>query len=150
LEASLAALDEVRGVLNEIRQVRQIRTQAAELATRLGDDPARGGLAEVTQRVVRKCDSLEERLHNPKAEIVYDILAQRGGTQLLSNLVFVYVTTGWGDGAPTQGTREVFAGLQGEHAALSAELAELRRGDVAEIDRLATELGLPRILVAGS
>jgi len=150
LEASLAALDEVRGVLNEIRQVRQIRTQAAELATRLGDDPARGGLAEVTQRVVRKCDSLEERLHNPKAEIVYDILAQRGGTQLLSNLVFVYVTTGWGDGAPTQGTREVFAGLQGEHAALSAELAELRRGDVAEIDRLASELGLPRILVAGS
>jgi len=146
-KASLAALAEIRGVLDEIRTVRQVRDQAAELASRLGDDPARAPLVEVTKRVVAKCDSLEERLHNPKAEVVYDILAQRGGTQLLSNLVFVYETFGWGDGAPTQGAREVFDGLKTQHAALSAELAELERGDVAEIDRLASELGLPRILL---
>ncbi|MND02691.1 hypothetical protein D3C83_221690 [compost metagenome] len=65
----------------------------------------------------------------------------------MSNLVFVYTTLGWGDGAPTQGATEVLAELRSQHAALRAELAALRAGEVAEIDRLAGALGLPRILV---
>ncbi len=48
----------------------------------------------------------------PKAEIVYDILAQRGGTQLHSNLDFLYISAIWGEGAPTQGVREVAAELE--------------------------------------
>ena len=146
-EAALTALDDIRGVLADIDEVRRIRAQADDLAARLGDVERHAALRAVARRAVERCEALEERLHNPKAEVVYDILAQRGGTQLLSNLVFAYVTLNWGDGPPTQGAVEVLSEHRARHAELREELAALRAGEIADIERLATELGLPRILV---
>ena len=60
--------------------------------------------------IAARCDVLERQLHNPTAEVTYDILAQRGGAML--------VLAAWrrccafadeGDGAPTQGMKEMFA-----------------------------------------
>src|SRR5207244_8846213 len=66
-----------------------------------------------------KLDALEEKLHNPKAQVAYDILAMKGGAKLYSQLIFLYNLLLESDGAPTQGIREV-------HAEQSAELHRLR------------------------
>ena len=94
-----------------------------------------------------RLDALEARLHNPKAEIVYDILAQRGGAQLYSRLAPLLDWVGSGDGAPTQGVREVFADQQRELADRQADLDRLLAADLAAVDAAAANLGLPRIYV---
>ena len=48
-------------------------------------------------------------MHNSKAEITYDLLAQKGGARLYSTLGTVYGTVVDTDVAPTQGAREVYA-----------------------------------------
>ena len=145
-ETALASLDEIRGVLDDIRTVRAIREQAADLAGRLKGDVRATALVAAAAKLVADCDALEARLHNPKAQVVYDILAFRGGVQLLSNLVWIYENLTWGEGLPTQGVREVWTELKQRRATLGAELATLESADVAKVNRMAEELALPRIL----
>ena len=148
-DAALAALDDLRAVMADIRTVRAIRAQASDLLARLGESDERKPLRAATNRLAERCEEIDRRLHNPGAEVVYDILARPGGTRLLSNLVFVYETLRWGEGAPTQGAREVWAELRAEKDRLHGEVESLVAGDVAEIDRVARELELPRIIVPG-
>lgn len=149
VEAALGLRDRIDGVVADVRRVRSLRLQANDLATRLAGDPRAAELVEAAKRLAGACDALEARLHNPRAEVVYDILAQKGGTRLHSNLVFLYDwALLYGDGAPTQGVREVQAELEREIAALDAELAALEAGPLAEVERLARELDLPRLLPA--
>jgi len=146
-DAALAVLDDIRGVIADIRTVRAVRDQVDDLGKRLEGEESTSQLRELTRTIAARCDALEERLHNPHAKVVYDILAQKGGTQLLSNLVFVYETVAGGEGSPTQGAREVWDGLRAEKAELHGEVESLVSGPVAELDRIAAELSLPRIIV---
>jgi photosystem II stability/assembly factor-like uncharacterized protein len=151
LEAQLAFSLEVRETLNRVAAdvvaVRAIRAQAKDLAERLTGDARGADLVPVARRLVEQCEALEAELHNPKAEVVYDILAQRGGTQLHSNLVFLYVYSGSGDGPPTQGEREVFAELRQRIQTLEGKLAEIQSGSLAELERQADAMKLPRVIL---
>jgi hypothetical protein len=81
-------------------------------------------------------------MHNPEAQVVYDILARQGGTKLYSRITPLYMWAVSGDGAPTQGSREVYAEQRRELDALDAELRALVAGDVAALNRRARELEL--------
>ncbi|MDQ1349325.1 MAG: hypothetical protein QG573_2704 [Acidobacteriota bacterium] len=150
-QAQLAFALELRADLNrvvaDIGEVRAIQAQADDLAQRLVGDGRAAGLVAAANRVSRSAAALEARLHNPKAEIVYDILAQRGGTQLHSNLVFLYISAVWGEGAPTMGVREVAAELEALIADLEGKLAELKSGELADLEQQARALNLPRVLL---
>ena len=43
-------------------------------------------LFEASEAAMKQADAIEDKLHNPTAEVVYDILAMRGGTRLYSRL----------------------------------------------------------------
>ena len=137
-------------VVADVGELRAIQAQAADLEKRLAGNGRAADLVALARRVTAAAAALEARFHNPKAEVVYDILAQRGGTQLHSNLTFLYVSATWGDGAPTQGMREVAAELATKQSALEAQLAELKGGDLAELEREAQALHLPRVLLKQS
>ena len=92
-------------------------------------------------------DALERRFHNPTAEVTYDILAMRGGAQLYSRLSPLYGFAADGDGAPTQGVREVFAGQKKELEALEGELAVLLGDRLADINRQARDAGVEFVRV---
>ncbi|MBP6514067.1 MAG: hypothetical protein KA224_02735, partial [Steroidobacteraceae bacterium] len=74
---------EARAALNrlgdDIEEARAIRAQAGDLAKRLAADPAAAALVEAARAVAARCDVLEARMHNPEAEVVYDVLAGRSG-----------------------------------------------------------------------
>ncbi len=137
-------------VVADVGELRAIQAQAKELAERLTGDARAVALVASARRVTAAAAALETRFHNSNAEIVYDILAQRGGTQLHSKLAFLYAYAISGEGAPTQGEREVHAELEAERAALEGRLAELKSGDIAELERQARELKLPRVLLKQS
>ena len=92
-------------------------------------------------------DALEARLHNPTAEVVYDILAQRGGAQLYSRVAPLLDWARDADGVPTQGMKEIFAQHQEELARLDAEWRELQASRVRPLNEQARALGLAYVSV---
>ena len=147
LEFALDLRADLDRVVADIGELREMRTQAGDLADRLTGNGRAAGVAAAAKRVAEEAAALEERFHNPKAEIVYDILAQRGGTQLHSNLVFLYLSAISGAGAPTQGMREVSMELKTKLAELERKLADLKSGGLSELEREARALKLPRVLL---
>jgi photosystem II stability/assembly factor-like uncharacterized protein len=147
LDTALDLRQGIDAVENDVRRLRAMREQADELFRRLADDPDAAALVEAAGRLSKAAGGLEARFHNPKAQVVYDILAQKGGTQLLSNLIFLYSNVIDGDGAPTQGMTETAAALRDQRADLERELAKLESGELADVDRISGELGLPRVLL---
>lgn len=126
LERQLAFSHELRDAISSVsRSVARLRSIRSQLQARV--DLARGqerlaGFVTAAQALVARCDALEERLHNPRARVTYDILAQKGGARLYSRLIFLYETLNDSDGPPTQGLREVFGEQRRELEVLRAEL----------------------------
>lgn len=103
-------------------------------------------LLKAGDAVVAKIDGIEAKLHNPSAEVTYDILAQRGGAQLYSRLSPLQMWTVSGEGAPTQGMQQVLAEYEKELAPIEQEVQVLLSKDVADINARATSLGLEFVI----
>ena len=71
----------------------------------------------------------------------YDILAQKGGTKLYSRLSPLLEWATQGDGAPTQGLREVYAAQHQELQQCDAEFQALLSKDLAALNAQAASLG---------
>ena len=135
-------LTRLAGIVHDLRSVReQVRVRASSWAG------SSAPLAEAAEALARKCDALEERLHNPKAEVAYDILARPGGAKLYSRLAPLYSWAHDGDGPPTQGMREVYAGLRKELDALAAEWKAILETDVPALNARARELAPDLVVV---
>jgi photosystem II stability/assembly factor-like uncharacterized protein len=130
-------LNRLSSIVRDLRAVReQVRSRSAAVKGVAGTAP----LVAAAAALVAKCDALEGKLHNPKAQVTYDILAQPGGAQLYSRLAPLYSEVQDGDGRPTQGMRDVYAGLKEELDALSAQWKTILETDVPDLNAKAREL----------
>ncbi len=130
--------------VNRLRSVRKQLTEHNEL---LKDDPKAETLVKDSKALIAKLDALEEKLHNPKAEVTYDILAQKGGAQLYSQLAQLFDFIKDGDGAPTQGLRDEYAEQSKALRKYVAEFQNLVKGDLANLNDAAKKLDAPTVLV---
>ena len=154
LEAQLAfalrvrdAISKLTDVVNRIRSAReQLQARAKALEPRRNEAGV-GELLNQVASVVAKADALEERLHNPKAEIVYDILAMRGGTKLYSRLSPLQMWAIEGEGAPTDGMRQVLGEQEQEMETLARDTDAFFSGDIAALNDGAAALRLPFVIV---
>lgn len=145
-EFSLAARTALDRAADLIDAVRAIRTQASDLKVRTAKMADATALHEAADAVVARCDRIENELHNPKAEVVYDILAGReGGAKLYSQISPLYSWIESSDLAPTQGMQQRLAYGQKELARIEGELAALRAGELAKLEAAAKDL--PRVIV---
>src|SRR5262249_22266442 len=112
LEFALQVRDDITRFTQAVEHMRRVKKQIQAREELLKDDSKMKPLLEADKDVVKKLDELEEKLHNPKAKVAYDILAQKGGAKLYSQLVFLYGATQDADGPPTQGV----LGVYGEQA----------------------------------
>jgi len=149
VDFTLAARDALNRTLDAIDNVRAAREQADDISKRLAQDGKQTDLIALAAALSQRCQDIESRLHNPKAEVVYDILAQKGGAQLYSQLSFLYSSTGAesSDYAPPQATRERLAALDAEVARLNTEVQGLRANEIAQLESALTAKGIPRILL---
>ena len=150
LRFGLELRDQITRLTGVVDAIRSLRTQLAVRSQLWKAEPKATGLVTNAQGLTLKLDSLEARLHNPRAEVVYDILAQRGGAKLYSRLVPLYTSVVEADGAPTQGMREVYATQKKELDALDGELRNLVTSDLAALNRMARDLNLADVSVPGS
>jgi photosystem II stability/assembly factor-like uncharacterized protein len=147
LRFALDARDQISRVSGIVADVRSVRRQLAVRTDLWKTTPKASGLVAAARALGVKLDTLEARLHNPRAEVVYDILAQRGGARLYSRLIPLYTWSVEADGAPTQGMREVFAAQKRELDALDGEFHGLVTTDLAALNKTARDLNLADVAV---
>ena len=158
LKKLLADLDEqqafalkLRGDLTTlaktVEQLRSVRKQLQDRNTLLKEDAKAGLLVKASQEAIEKLGVLEEKLHNPKAKVAYDILAQKGGAQLYSQLAFLWDALNGSDGPPTQGLREGYQEQQLLLVKYGLEWKLLVADDLAKLNDAAKKLELPGIIV---
>jgi hypothetical protein len=155
LEAQLAFALEQRDRMDRIADmvetIRGVRDQLKDRGTRLAADPGASQVVELGRELVTRLDAIERAIHNPDAEVDYDILAGRdGGTKLYSKFAWLYGGADDHDGPPTQGMREVAAELAAELAAQESKLEDVLTRDLARLDALARESGVPFVVVPSS
>jgi hypothetical protein len=144
---ALQLRDDIKRLTQTVTQLRTVCKQLQERQALLKDEKSAKSLLDSGKKLVEKIDALEAKLHNPKAKTVYDILAQKGGAKLYSQLAGLYEFTLGSDGSPTQGMRELHADLHKELAALCDQWAALLKSDVNAFNLQAKKLELPGLWV---
>jgi hypothetical protein len=144
---ALKLRDDVTQLTHTVEQVRAIRKQLRLHAELLKEEPKAKELLKKGKALNAKLGDLEAKLHNPKAKVVYDILAQKGGAKLYSQLIFLFEAVAVGDGPPTQGMKELAADLEKELNELTAEFDQVRTADVPQLNELAKSLSAPTIWI---
>jgi photosystem II stability/assembly factor-like uncharacterized protein len=142
---SLKVRDTISRLTGLVHSMRSVKDQLAARATALEPRKSEPPIAELLKAggaLTRKIDELEANLHNPKAEVAYDILAARGGARLYSRLSPFQMWTVSGDGPPTQGMQQVLAEYENELAPLERDVQALLSKDVGELNARAKALNL--------
>jgi photosystem II stability/assembly factor-like uncharacterized protein len=144
---ALAVRDDFNKLSSAVERLRTIRTQLQARNALIKDITQAKDLAKNSMGLISKLDALEAKLHNPKAQVTYDILAMKGGAQLYSNIGWLYGSVLEGDGPPTHGMRDGAARLNAELTRLLGDFQSLIDKDLAELNRQAKALDMPHILV---
>jgi photosystem II stability/assembly factor-like uncharacterized protein len=149
--AQVEFADKFRGDINRlagiVQQLRTVRKQLRERNDLVADQDKAKDLVKASNDLVGKLDALEEKLHNPKAQVTYDIFGAKGGAKLYSQFAFLFDQVKEGDGPPTQGMQQVYADLSAELGKLTDEFHSLTDGDLAKLNARAKELDLPVVIV---
>jgi photosystem II stability/assembly factor-like uncharacterized protein len=140
-------ISKLSDLVNQLRSVQeQLKARNSALAARKAD----AGVADLigeSEAAIKKAFAIEDKLHNPTAEVTYDILAMRGGARLYSRLSPLQMWAVESNGAPTAGMGQVLAEQEKELAALETETRQFLAGDVAKINKGATQLNLPFVII---
>jgi photosystem II stability/assembly factor-like uncharacterized protein len=148
LKMALAIRDDLNRLAKIVNQIRGLRKQLQARNELLQDQEKMKPLVQSSGEILKKLDALEEKLHNPKAQVTYDILAQRGGAKLYSQLSPLFDFVREGDGPPTQGMRDMYTEYSRELDAFDKELTALVSGDLAQLNQMAKKLEIPTVLFA--
>src|SRR5262245_2444128 len=146
LKFALQIRDDITRLSQTVLDLRKIKTQLANRNELLKDDAKAKELVKNSRALINKLDVLEAKLHNPRAKVNYDILADKGGARLYSQQALLYEIVKNNDGPITQGMRDVYAEQSKELGRLIGELAGLLTVDLARLNDEARALGVPHIL----
>jgi photosystem II stability/assembly factor-like uncharacterized protein len=147
LKTALQLRDDVSSVARTINQVRALNKQIAARNELFKDSKRAQPLVKMGKEVIEKLDNLEGRLHNPKAKIPYDLLAQKGGAKLYSQMNNLYMLAISTEGTPTQGLKDTYADYRQEFKNLEQEFQSLQANDLAKLNELANKLNLAGVVV---
>jgi hypothetical protein len=150
IQAQTAFLLEVRERMTEIAKlvgrIHSLRSQIEAQNERLAGQQGMQQLIEQGQKLIADLEPIELALYSPNAEVTYDILAGRdGGAKLYSRYGWLEYSADPHSGAPTQGMREMADQLDGELQAQSDELQGVVTKDLAALNALAAERGVPYV-----
>ena len=136
---------------DDIEVIRSMREQADAIRRQTSANPALKDVTASAEAVVRRCDELDLLVQNPKAEVVYDVLAGRqGGAKLYSQLSPMYSDIQTSDYAPTQGQSEQLETNLADLASREKDLAALRSGELATLEQRLRAAGLPHVILPAS
>jgi photosystem II stability/assembly factor-like uncharacterized protein len=125
---ALKVRDHIQQLTDTVLRLRAVQKQIGVRKDLFKDDKAAEQQLKDEAAFAKKLATLEEKLHNPKAKIVYDVFAAKPGAMLYSQLTWLLGNAIDGDGLPTKAQTE-----------LEVELAKVLGGYVGEFDKLTGE-----------
>jgi photosystem II stability/assembly factor-like uncharacterized protein len=146
LSFSLSIRDALTRLSDTVVEIREVREQLEGARERLKGLENATELSASASAIVEKANAIEERLHNPKARVAYDILAMPGGAKLYSKLGPLMGFVNEGDGAPTQGLKEVYAELGSELDRAVSDWKSLVAADLSQWNERARALSIPHVI----
>jgi len=147
LAFALEVRDAITRLARAVEKIRGIKTQLERHQELLEGESSARSLMQEAQKLLDTLNQLEDRLHNKNAVIAYDILAQKGGAKLYARLDPISLWTNSADGAPPQGSRQLFAEQKEEVDQCWNELKQILGGALSDYNRKASEQGLPTVYV---
>jgi photosystem II stability/assembly factor-like uncharacterized protein len=144
---ALAIRDRIQSLTDTVKAIRAIQKQLALRKDLFKDRAEAKELLKIEAEFGKKLAAVEEKLHNPKAKIVYDIFAARGGAMLYSQLTWLLGNATDGEGAPTKAQRELSDELAKRLAAHLAEYGTLTTAELAKLATAAKAAGVPELYV---
>jgi photosystem II stability/assembly factor-like uncharacterized protein len=142
--------DDISKLTDLVNQLRSVQEQLKARNTALEPRKSESGVADLIKEAdaaIKKAFAIEDKLHNPTAEVVYDILAMRGGARLYSRLSPLQMWALEASGAPTSGMMQVLVEQEKELAALEGETKQFLSADVTRINQRAAQLNLQFVIV---
>ncbi len=134
-------------IVDMVETIRGVRNQVKDRNARLAEKADASELVDLGKKLIADLNAVEEEIHNPHAEVDYDVLAGRhGGAKMYSRAAWLVEMSGDHDGPPTQGMVEVAAEIEQQLAAQEAALAGLLSEDLAKLNELAKEEGVPYVV----
>ncbi len=147
LKLALTIRDDITRLTGIVEQLRRVRKQIESRDELLKGDKQAEPLVKASKAVLPKLDELEEKLHNPKAKVSYDILAQKGGAQLYSQLAFLLEQLKDADGKPGEGIMEVYKDQHALLERLERQWHQLLSNDLAKLNELARDRNQPGLIL---
>jgi cell fate (sporulation/competence/biofilm development) regulator YlbF (YheA/YmcA/DUF963 family) len=147
LPMALQVRDDITRLSETVNSMKALAKQLKDRNELLKDDPKAAELIKSSKSLQEKLDALEGKMHNPKAEVPYDILAQKGGAQLYSKIVLVYSALLDGDGPPTLGMLDEYADQLKEMKQYLEEWKNLMAKDLVKLNEDAKKLDYPIVIV---
>jgi hypothetical protein len=147
VKLSIAIRDDITRLSTIVHQLRSVREQLSARAELLKDNSKAEAMIKEGKQLIDKLNALETKLHNPKAEVAYDILAQRGGAKLYSVLGGLYDGSQDSDGAVTEGMQNVYSDAHRQLGEYEQEFQTLLNSDLGRINEEARKVDVPDIIV---
>ncbi|HYT65721.1 MAG TPA: hypothetical protein VEL51_04845 [Vicinamibacterales bacterium] len=147
---ALRVRDEISKLTDLVNELRSVQAQLKARNAALEPRKAEGNIADLigeSDAAIKKAFALEDKLHNPTAEVVYDILAMRGGARLYSRLSPLQMWAVEATGAPTAGMTQVLTEQEKELSSLETDTKRFLSGDIAKLNQHAAQLNLSFVII---
>jgi photosystem II stability/assembly factor-like uncharacterized protein len=144
---ALRVRDDISSLSDVVQRLRAVKKQLDLRKELLKDSKDAKDLLKQSEVLAKKLDGIEDKLHNPKAKIVYDIFSYKGGAKLYSQFTFLLNNLIDSDGEPTQAQQELVNDLEKELADLKSQFEQTAKTDIAKLNAAAKKLGMPELYV---
>ena len=144
-DLSLEILEELNSVYDEIRKIRSVREQTADLAGRMAESGYGDEAKQLARELGEKLTAIEGQLMQTRNESSQDPL--NFSPMLDNQIAYLLGYVASSRTRPTDGSVVRFEDLKEEHALLSADLESVLRKELAAFNQLVAEKKIPAILL---
>jgi photosystem II stability/assembly factor-like uncharacterized protein len=144
-ELALKLRDDITRLSQTVLRIRALQKQISLRKDLLRDNDEAKQLVKDSEAFGKKLSAIEEKLHNPKAKISYDVFAAKGGAMLYSQFTWLLGNVIDGDGPPTKAMTDLTIELEKQLNEYVAEFDKLAKDDLAKLNESARMLGVPEL-----
>jgi hypothetical protein len=144
---ALRVRDDISKLSDVVARLRAVKKQLDLRKDLLKDHDEAKDLLKQSESLDKKLNGIEEKLHNAKAKISYDIFALKGGAMLYSQFAWLLGNLTDSDGAPTKAQQELADELEKELAGLTSQFETVAKNDIVKLNATAKKLGVPELYV---
>jgi hypothetical protein len=146
LHAALKMRDDINRLTRLVAAIGSLRNQLGATVENFKSDSRAATLVTQAHDLMTKLDALENKLHNRKAQVLYDVVSEPGGTRLYSKWSLLFSWLVESDGAPTQGMQEMQQELLTEQQRHETQFKHLMETDLRKINEALKQLHSPHAL----